>query len=44
MKETLEELEERRKKLYRELGGLGDFRRGDIESHSAPQALDLVLR
>ena len=30
MKETLEELEERRKKLYRELGELGDFRRGTI--------------
>ena len=30
MTETLEELEERRKKLYRELGGLGDFRRGAI--------------
>ena len=30
MKETLEELEGRRKKLYRELGELGDFRRGAI--------------
>ena len=30
MKETLEELEESRKKLYRELGKLGDFRRGTI--------------
>lgn len=30
MKETLEELEQRRNKLYRELGELGDFRRGAI--------------
>jgi hypothetical protein len=30
LKETLEELEQRRKKLYRELGELGDFRRGTI--------------
>lgn len=30
MKETLQELEQRRDKLYRELGELGDFRRGAI--------------
>jgi hypothetical protein len=30
MKETLEALEERRRQLYRQLEGLGDFRRGII--------------
>lgn len=33
MKETLEELEGRRRKLYRELGELGDFRRGTISAN-----------
>ena len=30
MEKTLEELERRRKELYRELGGIGEFRRGTL--------------
>ena len=33
MKETLAELEKKKKDLYRELGGLGDFRRGNISAN-----------
>jgi hypothetical protein len=33
LKETLEELEQKRRDLYRELGGLGDFRRGNISAN-----------
>jgi hypothetical protein len=33
LKETLEELEQRRKQLYQDLGPLGDFRRGTISAN-----------